>query len=80
MEHDISHIKDIGDIMNIFFYLYQSVIQLMRCLETTKTTRSQDAGCAGTKRYFNDKRIRKGKACKKYEREEHIIQMLTKVI
>ena len=67
MEHDISHIKDIGDIMNIFFnsriYTNQSFVNALFGKQQ-KTTRSQDAGCNGT-------RIRK---------EEYIIQMLTKVL
>ena len=38
MEHDISHIKDIGDIMNIFFNSRFIPIShsLMRCLENNK--------------------------------------------
>ena len=52
MEHDISHIKDIGDIMNIFFnsriYTNQSFINTLYG-QQRKTTRSQDAGCSGTR-------------------------------
>lgn len=51
MEHDISHIKDIGDIMNIFLnsriYTNQSFINTLYG-QQRKTTRSQDAGCSGT--------------------------------
>lgn len=38
MEHDISHIKDIGDIMNIFLTAEFIPIShsLMRCLENNK--------------------------------------------
>ena len=52
MEHDISHIKDIGDIMNIFFnsriYTNQSFVNALFGKQQ-KTTRSQDAGCSGTR-------------------------------
>ena len=52
MGHDISHIKDIGDIMNIFFnsriYTNQSFINTLYG-QQRKTTRSQDAGCSGTR-------------------------------
>ena len=52
MEHDISHIKDIGDIMNIFFnsriYTNQSFVNVLFGKQQ-KTTRSQDAGCSGTR-------------------------------
>ena len=52
MEHDISHIKDIGDIMNIFFnsriYTPQSFVNALFGKQQ-KTTRSQDAGCSGTR-------------------------------
>ena len=52
MEHDISHIKDIGDIMNICFnsriYTNQSFINTLYG-QQRKTTRSQDAGCSGTR-------------------------------
>ena len=52
MEHDISHIKDIGDIMNVFFnsriYTNQSFINTLYG-QQRKTTRSQDAGCSGTR-------------------------------
>ena len=52
MEHDISHIKDIGDIMNIFFnsriYTNQSFVNALFGKQQ-KTTRSQDAGCNGTR-------------------------------
>lgn len=52
MEHDISYIKDIGDIMNIFFnsriYTNQSFVNALFGKQQ-KTTRSQDAGCSGTR-------------------------------
>ena len=52
MEHDINHIKDIGDIMNIFFnsriYTNQSFVNVLFGKQQ-KTTRSQDAGCSGTR-------------------------------
>ena len=52
MGHDISHIKDIGDIMNIFFnsriYTNQSFVNALFGKQQ-KTTRSQDAGCNGTR-------------------------------
>ena len=75
MEHDISHIKDIGDIMNIFFnsriYTNQSFVNALFGKQQ-KTTRSQDAGCNGTRdTLMISAKIRK---------EEHIIQMLTKVL
>ena len=48
----ISHIKDIGDIMNIFFnsriYTNQSFVNALFGKQQ-KTTRSQDAGCSGTR-------------------------------
>ena len=52
MEHDISHIKDIGDIMNIFFnsriYTNQSFVNALFGKQQ-KTTRSQGADCSGTR-------------------------------
>ena len=49
MEHDISHIKDIGDIMNIFFnsriYTNQSFVNALFGKQQ-KTTRSQDIASA----------------------------------
>ena len=52
MEYDISYIKDIGDIMNIFFnsriYTNQSFVNALFGKQQ-KTTRSQDAGCYGTR-------------------------------
>ena len=82
MEHDISHIKDIGDIIEFFFnsriYTNQSFINTLYG-QQRKTTRSQDAGCSGTRDTLTISASGKEKLVK-IQTEEHIIQMLTKAL